>query len=65
MSSVETNYFAARAAAERALAESSTNPVVAAIHEDMAILYEKLIAIDEAADVSTVTPFDRSRAASA
>jgi len=36
------DYFAARGEAERQLSQSSTDPVVAAIHAQMAICYEKL-----------------------
>jgi len=38
----DLDYFAARGEAERRLSESSTDPVVAAIHAQMAICYEKL-----------------------
>ncbi len=63
MFSDELNYYRARRDAELALAQTSTNPKVAAIHDDMAALYDKLIALHQGEKVNSVTPFDRRQAA--
>ena len=39
----DVDYYRARAAAERRLAEASENANVAAIHEELAIQYEALV----------------------
>lgn len=40
----DVDYYRARASAERRLAEASENAHVAAIHEELAIQYEALVA---------------------
>ena len=43
MQSHDVEYYRARAATERALAQESKNADVAAIHEELAIQYEALV----------------------
>ena len=43
MSSDDTEYYRARASAERAFAESASEQNVAAIHEELARQYEALV----------------------
>ena len=43
MQSHDVEYYRARAATERALAQQSENADVAAIHEELAIQYEALV----------------------
>ena len=43
MQSHDVEYYRARAATERALAQASENADVAAIHEELAIQYEALV----------------------
>jgi len=43
MQSHDVEYYRARAAAERELAEASENAEVAAIHEELAVQYEALV----------------------
>jgi len=43
MQSHDVEYYRARAAAERELAEATENAEVAAIHEELAVQYEALV----------------------
>ena len=48
MSPEDSTYYRERAAAERQCAAESTNPHAREIHQKLAELYERLIALDEA-----------------
>ena len=54
MSPQEREYFRARAAAERACAATASS-VAAAIHLELACLYERLVALDDAEEPPTLT----------
>ena len=48
MTPEELTYYRERSRIERARAAESTNPHVVEIHEKLAMLYEKLVAIEDA-----------------